>query len=390
MKKKVAAVLMALALTVSVCACSKKEDETEKTKKTKKTEDTDDTDETEDPTDETTDETTESTTEETTESTTEETTTESTTEATTTAASGQKDFGGATGVEAVQIDLSNSGFEVEELEPNGSVPIDALNGYAGGFSAAKGNEEGFYYLVYDSEDAVNALDEAGLPLPTAGKTRLSIGDVIWHYDMDDSKNQFQCMILNPTTMQVLFYYGKEERGARCNAYAMELGMLSKMNGWASFNDDPEYPDGEPLTTGSQEVPEVDMKNEKAKALLDALVAEGATVQTLPMEGFDSDGIDGNSVGFMAVGAGKYEEFAMIVYAESDVEELKKAYEQTLQDAKQAGVEFQENGDLKYVVSDMGGICLGVVYDLSTGYIFETYGGTEESIKALAAEAGFDL
>ena len=109
-----------------------------------------------------------------------------------------------------------------------------------------------------------------------------------------------------------------------------------------------------------------------------------------MEGFDSDGIDGNSVGFMAVGAGKYEEFAMIVYAESDVEELKKAYEQTLEDAKQAGVEFQENGDLKYVVSDMGGICLGVVYDLSTGYIFETYGGTEDSIKALAAEAGFDL
>ena len=386
MKKKIAAVLMALALTFSVCACSKDKETEKETKKTKKTEDTEDTEETEDPTEDTTEETTESTTEATTEE-----TTESTTEATTTAGQKQKkDFGGATGVEAVQIDLSNSGFDVEELEPNGTVSINALNGYAGGFSASKGNEEEFYYLVFDSEDQINALDEAGLPLPTAGKTRIGIGDVIWHYDKDDTQGLFQCLILNPNTKQALFYYGPEERGARCNAYAMELGMVSAMNGYAYFEEDPEYPDGEPLTTVPQEPVEVDMKNEKAKALLQELLDEGCSVETLPMEGFSTDGLDATSVGFMASGAGKYEDFSMIIYAESDPEALKTAYEETEKDAKASGIEFQESGDIKYVITDMGGLNLCVAYDLSSGYIFETFGGTEESIRELAAKVGLEF
>ena len=390
MKKKIAAVLMALALTFSVCACSK-EEETEKTKKTKKTEDTEDTEETEDPTDETTDETTEETTEATTEETTEETT-EATTDDTSSAGQKKpkKDFGDATGIEAVQMDLSDSGFEVEELEPSGTIAINGLNGYAGGFSASKGSEEVFYYLVYNSEDEINALDEAGLPLPTDGKTRIGMGDVIWHYNMDETQGLFQCLILNPNTKQALFYYGPEERGARCNAYAMELGMVSATNGYASFEEDPEYPDGKGLTQAPQEIPEVDMKNEKAKALMDDLVAEGCMIQTLPMEGFSSDGLDEDSVGFIATGAGKYEEFSMIVYAESDPDALKEAYEETAKDAKASGIEFLENGDLKYVITDMGGVNLCVAYDLSTGYIFEVFGGTEESLKNLASQLGMEF
>lgn len=367
MKKKIAAVLMAMALTVSVCACSKKDDKDE-TKKTKKTtaEETSE----EDPTDETTEETTEETSEST-EETTEEST-EDTTKATKGTA-GKKDFGDATGVDAVKMDLENSGFKINDTT---DVTIGEFEGATAGFSAVNDKEE-IYYLEYATEDEIKAIDEKGLPLPAAGKTRVGMGDVSWHYDMDDANQQFQCLILNPNTKQLLFYKGTEERGARCNAYAMELGMIPEMNGWASFEEDPEYPDGKPLTTKPQEAPDVTFKNEKAKALMDELVAEGCQIMELPAEGFTTDGLQGDYVGFMGSGtdSGKYAGLSLFMYAESDAQSMAEAFDQMKTEASNsstngAKVDIKEDGNIKTLTADMMGTVVIVVFDLDNGYMCE--------------------
>ena len=367
MKKKIAAVLMAMALTVSVCACSKKDDKDE-TKKTKKTtaEETSE----EDPTDETTEETTEETSEST-EETTEEST-EDTTKATKGTA-GKKDFGDATGIDAVKMDLENSGFKINDTT---DVTIGNFEGATAGFSAVNDKEE-IYYLEYATEDEIKAIDEKGLPLPAAGKTRVGVGEVTWHYDMDDANHQFQCLILNPNTKQILFYKGTEERGARCNAYATELGIIPEMNGWASFEEDPEYPDGKPLTTKPQEAPDVTFKNEKAKALMDELVAEGCQIMELPAEGFTTDGLQGDYVGFMGSGtdSGKYAGLSLFMYAESDAQSMAEAFDQMKTEASNsstngAKVDIKEDGNIKTLTADMMGTVVIVVFDLDNGYMCE--------------------
>ena len=390
MKKKIAAVLMAMALTVSVCACSKK-DEKEETEKTKKTtaEETSE----EDPTDETTEESAEETSDSTEESTDE--TTEESTEDTTKASKGtaaKKDFGDATGIDAVKMDLENSGFKINDTT---DVTIGNFEGATAGFSAVNDKEE-FYYLEYATEDEVKAIDEKGLPLPAAGRTRIGMGDVTWHYDMDDTNKQFQCLIINPNTKQILFYKGTEERGARCNTYAMELGIIPEMNGWASFEEDPEYPDGKPLTTKPQEAPDVSIKNEKAKELMDTLTAEGCKIVELPAEGFSTDDIGGDYVGYMATGAetGKYAGLTLFMYAESDPADLVEAFEQMKTEASNsanvAKMEIKEDGNIKTITADMMGTVVVIVFDLDNGYMAEIMTSDAAMADEIVAACGMSV
>ncbi|MBO4927105.1 MAG: hypothetical protein J5379_02500 [Clostridiales bacterium] len=387
MKKKIGAVLMALALSVSVCACSK-EKETEKEKeKTKKTtaEETE-----EDPTEESTEDTTEVTTEESTEETTTETTKETTEETTEeTQDAGQKKQKPATvGVDEVKKDLEKEGFQItDDLK---SVSVKQFQEASSGFSAS--NDKEFYcYCVFDTEDQVLAIEEEGLPMPADGKTRISMGDVTWLYVSEDGQNDFQYMVLNPTTKKVLYYTGPEDKGARSNAYAIELGIFTRENGWASFEEDPNYPDGEGLTKESSASVDVELKNEKAKALMDDMVSEGVMILPLPMEGVSVNDVDGEGVGFMAMGgAGKYEDIAALIYMEYDLATLKTSLEDLEAQASEIpGVEIVDKDGVKYVSAEEQGTCIYIVADTNTGIMYEYMGSSMENGKAMAAKIGYE-
>lgn len=367
MNKKIAAVVAAMALTVSMCACSKS-DET----------------------------TTSTTAKEETTTTTEEETTTSEEETTTSESEPQNTITPDTaGRDAVLGDLKSQGFTITENLDD--VEFSCFKGQDG-FTAVNGDEV-FVFAQYDSDDKLQMLLDQGLPKDCSGTASMTSDGVSFFYTIQDEGEDFQYMVVNQDTRQALYYTGPEERGARVNAYAFEMELIPPMTAYAIFDEDPAYPNGKGLTNKTPAAPEVELKNQAAIDLMDKLTAEGFSISAFPIEGLHMDELaPDDSLGYMG-GAGsdegEYAYLSMIVYMENDdVDALKELAEAVLKDAKDdpslADFEVTENDKIIAIAGEQMGMSMIVAWNLEDGYVLELMGQDLEASKDLAKELGFDF
>ena len=369
MNKRIAAIVMALALTFSVCACSKNEETTKGTTTTAATTTTE---------------------EETT------TTSEDETEPSESETPSAPDMNGE-GFKAVYADLQALGFEIEnDLE---NVEYNCFQGQDG--FVATNDDEIYIYAQYDSEDKVTMLDEQGLPADSASHSRVGIGDLVFHYD--DSDTPFQYLVINTATNQALYYMGPEDKGARSNAYARELGIIGDQDGYAVFADDADYPNGKGIsnkTPSPADAPDVDLKNADAIDLMGKLAGAGFSISAMPIDGMSMEELaPKDSVGFMAAQGmdeikGEFEDVSMVVYMENDdLDALKKNAENAKEEIKgQSDVDFEviEEGDLLIITGEAMGMVISMGYDLANGYVFEIIGTDMAAVKSAANQLGFNF
>ena len=379
MKKKVMALLMALALAVSVCACSK--EKTEKKTKTKQTTE-DSSEETEETSEESSDESSDETSDTTTDA------TSDVTSGTTTS----DDFDGQTGVNAVIKDLEDHGFTVEKNPAKSYAP--SLDGYLKGFDAesADGTEH-YCYRVYGDVAKIDEIDALGLPSDTNAEVRINFGDVIWHYETDKKSGEFQYIAINPKTLQVLYYTGPTDKGSRSNCYAFEMGIIPENAVTVPFEDDPEYPDGKGLTRVPENVPQVDLKNDKAAAFMETAYREGNVIIPLPDIALTkSNAVAARANGFMLLGGGGEYEADMIIYAETDASNTDNAFLEIQKELEADGdiYTFEKRGSCQYGTRAQGGAADVIVFDLETGYYLKLITGSDDRAKKIIADLGFEI
>ncbi len=344
MKKKVTALLMALALAVSVCACSKgKTKETEK--KLKQT-----TEETED------------------------------------------DFDGKSGENAVIKDLENHGFTVKKNPAAGYA--QSLDGYQKGFDAETSDgSEHYCYRIYDSKDKIDELDKQGLPFEANGRVRICFGGIIWHYATDEKKGEFQYIVMNPETFQVLYYMGPTDKGTRSNCYAFEMGLIPQNSVTVPFEDDPEYPEGKGLTKTPDDAPQVPLENDKAAAVMEDAHKEGNIVITLPAVGLNiSKVLSGRAKGFMLLGEyGEYEN-DLIVYVETDTPDTESTFKQLQKELEDDGevYTFEKRGNCQYGTNPQSTVPDIIIFDMETGYYLKLITGSDGRAAKLISDLGFDI
>jgi hypothetical protein len=373
------ALLMALTLSVSVCACSK-----EKSKKETKAKRT--TEETSEETEETSEESSDESSDE---------TSDPTTDATSDVTSGtttSDDFDGQTGVNAVIKDLEDHGFTAEKNPAKGYVP--SLEGYLKGFDAesADGTEH-YCYRVYGDAAKIDEIDAQGLPFDTNAEVRINFGDVIWHYATDKTSGEFQYLAMNPKTLQVLYYKGPMDKGSRSNCYAFEMGIIPENAVTVPFEADPEYPDGKGLTRVPEDVPQIDLQNPKAATMLEDIYREGNVVITLPSVGQNMAGIHAKSKGFMVLGGdgGKYEN-ELIIYAETNMPDNDATFHEIQQELIDDGetFTFELKGNCQVAINEMDGAATAVIFDMETGYYLRLIVESKDRVLELAKDFGIDI
>ena len=376
MKKKVMALLMALALTASLCACSKgktKETETKKPKQTTEETEDDETEDSSDPSDTSADATSDTASD------------------VTTGTTSADDFDGQTSVNAVIKDLENHGFTVKKNSTK--VYAQSLEGYLKGFDAESSDgSEHYCYRVYDSKAKIDELDSQGLPFDTNGRIRINFGDVIWHYADDKTNGVFEYIVMNPKTFQVLYYKGTTDKGSRSNCYAFEVGLIPENAVTVPFEEDPEYPDGKGLTRVPEDVPQIGLKNDKAAAMLDDIYRDGNVVIALPAMGMDMPGFTTKSKGFMVLGgSGKYAN-EMIIYEEANTPDTDGSFQQIKQGLIDDGKDFifEQKGTCQVAIRKEGDSASAVIFDLETGYYLELIVASEERVLELAEAFGIDI
>ena len=347
--KKVVALLAAIVLTVSLCACNKEKKES-KTKGKSKSEPTEEVSDTEDT---------------------------STTEP-------DPD---AEGIEVVKQDLENLGFTV--TDGTDGVDTESYKDAKNAFCAKKG-EEFYFYGEFETEEKIKEIDNEAFPDPYCGRIRVNFGKVIWH---SDSKTQgaFQYLVINPLNYKILYYKGPEDKGSRCNAYAFEMGIIPENNITMPFADDPDYPDGKGVSRVAKKVPQIDMKNDEAKALLADMYKEGSIVEEIPTHAMQVEGQTKDSRGFMILGGGgKYKDVVLLIYMESNTTDPDKTFEELKAAPEAIDLTFEERGSLRVAIGDGEQEGRGVIFDYDTGYIFRIIAETKETCYKLAKSCGFEV
>ena len=349
MKKKITALLMTLALMVSMCACSKDKKESKKTKKTRETEiSEEDPEESSDP---------------------------------------DESSSVFSGIDAVKQDLTDLGFTV--TDGTDDFPYDSYKDAKHAFCASKG-EELYFYGEFDSKAKIQELDDQCIPGMEGGCGRVTFSDIIWHCNTT-TKGAFWYLVINPHNYKILYYKGTEDKGSRSNAYAFEMGIIPENSIVMPFADDPDYPEGKGLTKTPSNVPQIDLENQAALDLMETLYRDGNVIEKLPAKGLKLEGETVRSKGFMVLGGvGEYKDVLMLTYMETNTTDPDQAFEEIRGSIEAEGMDFEHRGSLRVGYGGEGSEGILVIFDYETGYQFRVIAASKELAEEMAEKCGFDL